>query len=165
MILTAMVAAAENNAIGKDNDLLWHLPKDMKFFKSTTSGHAVIMGRKTLESFKRPLPNRENIVITRQMDYRPEGVHIVHSLDEAIALAKKLENEECFVLGGGEIYKQSIHLCDRVYLTRVHATFEDAEAFFPELNLNEWTEAWREEHPADERHSYAFTFFRYERKS
>lgn len=165
MILTAMVAAAENNAIGKDNDLLWHLPKDMKFFKETTSGHAVIMGRKTLESFKRPLPNRENIVITRQTDYHPEGVHIVHSLDEAVALAKTLENEECFVLGGGEIYKQSIHLCDRVYLTRVHASFSDAEAYFPELDLAEWEEAWREEHPVDERHAYAYTFLRYERKS
>lgn len=163
MILSAMVAAAENNAIGKNNDLLWSLPKDMKFFKETTSGHAVIMGRKTLESFRRPLPNRENIVITRQDDYHPEGVHVVNSIDKAIELAKTLEDEECFVLGGGEIYKQALHLCDRVYLTRVHTEFPDAETFFPELKMNEWRESHREEVAADERHAYNFTFLTYDR--
>ncbi len=164
MILSAIVAAAENNAIGKDNDLLWNLPDDMRFFKTTTSGHAVIMGRKTLESFGRPLPNRENICITRNTDYSPEKVHVVHSLEAAIELAKTLEDEECFLLGGGEIYMQGLRFCDKVYLTRVHAEFE-AEAFFPELDEKEWKVVDSVEHGTDERHAYAFTFLTYERVS
>lgn len=163
MILSAIVAAADNNAIGKDNDLLWNLPDDMKFFKTTTSGHAVLMGRKTLESFGRPLKNRENICITRNPDYQAEGVHVVASLEAAIALAKTFEEEEAFLLGGGEIYKLGLQFCDKVYLTRVHASFEDAEAYFPELDEKEWREVDRKEHPADERHAYAFTFLTYER--
>jgi len=165
MILSAIVAAAEDNAIGKDNDLLWKLPDDMKFFKSTTSGHPVIMGRKTLESFRRPLPNRENIVITRNTAYSPEGVHVCHSLDQAIEQAKSFNSEEVFILGGGEIYRQAISLCDRVYLTRVQAEFPDAEAHFPELNPETWTLNWEEKHAADDRHAFAFTFRRYDRKT
>ncbi len=164
MILSAIVAAAENNAIGKDNDLLWKLPDDMRFFKTTTSGHAVIMGRKTLESFGRPLPNRENICITRSESYSADKVHVVHSIEKAIELARNLEEEECFLLGGGEIYKQGLRFCDKVYLTRVHANFE-AEVFFPELDETEWKETAREEHGIDERHAYAFTFLTYERIS
>lgn len=164
MILSAIVAAAENNAIGKNNDLLWSLPDDMRFFKTTTSGHAVIMGRKTLESFGRPLPNRTNICITRNESYSPEKVEVVHSIEEAISLAKGIEKEECFLLGGGEIYKQGLRFCDKVYLTRVHASFE-AEAFFPELDEAEWKEVDRVEHGIDEKHAYAFTFLTYERVS
>lgn len=162
MILSAIVAAGENNAIGKDNDLLWKLPDDMKFFKNTTSGHAVIMGRKTLESFGRPLPNRENIVVTRNEAYRPEGVHVCHTLKEAIQLAEEMEENECFLLGGGEIYRQGLAFCDRIYLTRVHADF-DAEVFFPEIDPKEWKEVQRSHHPRDERHAYSFTFLTYER--
>jgi len=164
MILSAIVAAAENNAIGKNNDLLWKLPDDMRFFKTTTSGHAVIMGRKTLESFGRPLPNRENICITRSESYSADKVHIVHSIEEAIELAKSMEEVECFLLGGGEIYHQGLRFCDKVYLTRVHAEFE-AEAFFPELDEAEWKEVDRVEHGIDEKHAYAFTFLTYERVS
>ncbi|MDX5321169.1 MAG: dihydrofolate reductase [Bacteroidota bacterium] len=163
MILSAIVAAAEDNAIGKDNDLLWSLPDDMRFFKTTTSGHAVIMGRKTLESFGRPLKNRTNICITRNPEYQAEGVICVGSIEAAIEEAKKVEAEECFLLGGGEIYRQGLQHCDKVYLTRVHARFPDAEAHFPELNAGDWKETYREEHATDERHAYAFTFLTYER--
>lgn len=164
MILSAIVAAGENNAIGKDNDLLWKLPDDMRFFKESTSGHAVIMGRRTLESFGRPLKNRENICITRSEDYHPEGVHIVHAMEDALALAKTLEKEECFLLGGGEIYALGLRYCDRVYLTRVHASFE-ADTFFPELDKQEWKVVASQEHAADDRHAYSFTFLTYERIS
>jgi dihydrofolate reductase len=162
MILSALVAADENNAIGKDNDLLWSLPDDMRFFKTVTMGHAVIMGRRTLESLGRPLKNRENICITRNGSYKPEGVHIVHSIEAAINLAKTMEPEEAFLLGGGEIFQQGLHLCDRVYLTRVHAVYE-ADTFFPELIPAEWKEVERQEHPADERHAVPFTFLTYDR--
>ncbi|MBI1221064.1 MAG: dihydrofolate reductase [Bacteroidetes bacterium] len=163
MILSAIVAAADDGAIGKDNDLLWSLPDDMRFFKTTTSGHAVIMGRKTLESFGRPLKNRENICITRNADYQAEGVHIVSGLEEAIKLAEELGETEAFLLGGGQIYALGLHYCDKIYLTRVHARFPEAEAHFPTLKEDEWREVHREEHPADERHAYAFTFLTYER--
>ena len=164
MILSAIVAASEDNAIGKDNDLLWRLPDDMKFFKTTTSGHPVIMGRKTLESFKRPLPNRENIVITRNRDYAPEGVHVTHELTEAINLAESFKPKEAFILGGGEIYNMALDHCDRVYLTRVHERFPQAEAHFPEMNPDKWDLVWEEHHEVDERHAYPFTFKRYDRK-
>ena len=163
MILSAIVAAAEDNAIGKDNDLLWRLPDDMKFFKETTSGHAVLMGRKTLESFNRPLPRRENIVITRNPDYAVEGIHKAASIEEAIKIAETLEESEAFLLGGGEIYKIGLKYCDRVYLTRVHAFFPEAQAWFPELDPEEWKVTWEQFHPADERHAYAMTFYTYER--
>lgn len=162
MILSALVAADENNAIGKDNDLLWSLPDDMRFFKTVTMGHAVIMGRRTLESLGRPLKNRENICITHNASYKPEGVHVVHSLEAAIALAKTMENEEAFLLGGGEIFRQGLHFCDRVYLTRVHALYE-ADTYFPKLLPTDWKEVSRTEHPADERHLVPFTFLTYDR--
>src|SRR5688572_23544226 len=111
MILSAIVAAGINNEIGKDNDLLWHLPDDMRFFRTKTTGHAVIMGRKTLESFGKPLKNRENIVITRSKDYNAEGVHITHTIEEAITLAKSFAETEAFLLGGGEIYSMALPLC------------------------------------------------------
>lgn len=162
MILSAIVAVGENNEIGKDNDLLWRLPNDMRFFRTTTSGHAVIMGRKTLESFGKPLKNRENIVITRSQDYQTEGVHITHNLQEAIELARSMGEEEAFLLGGGQIYAEGLKFCDRLYLTQVHGTFE-ADTFFPAIKEEEWKEIHRENHPADERHAYAYTFLTYER--
>lgn len=127
--LTVIVAAGENNAIGKDNDLIWHLSNDLKRFKKLTNGHHIIMGRKTFESFPKPLPNRTHIVITRQEDYKaPEGVIIVNSLEDAIDAAKN--DDQPFVIGGGEIYKQSISLADKLEITRVHATFDNADTFF-----------------------------------
>lgn len=157
------MAAAENNAIGRNNDLLWRLPDEVRFFKETTSGHAVIMGRKTLESLKRPLPNRTNIVITRSRDYpHPEGVSVCHSVQEAMEIAQSLGETEAFLLGGGEIYRAGMRYCNRLYLTRVHAVF-DADVYFPEIDFREWQEISRQEHPADERHAYSYTILVYDR--
>ncbi len=159
-LLSIIVAAAENNAIGKDNQLLWHLPNDLNFFKRTTTGHSLIMGRKTLESFGRPLPNRRNIIITRQSDYQCNGAEVVHSLEEALALCQG--EQIVFIGGGSEIYRQALPLVDQVLLTRVHAVLE-GDSFFPELDMNEWQLVSSEPHPADERHAYAYTFMVYER--
>ena len=156
------MAAAENNAIGKNNDLLWRLPDEVKFFKETTMGHAVIMGRKTFESLRKPLPNRTNIVITRSKDYHPEGVVVCHTLEESMDIAHSLGETEAFLIGGGEIYRAAMPLCDRIYLTRVHAVLE-ADVFFPEMDMSEWKETSREEHPVDERHAYSYTIFVYDR--
>lgn len=160
-MITLIAAAAENNALGKDNQLLWHLPDDFKRFKTLTSGHYIIMGRKTFESFPKPLPNRTHVIITRQKDYQPEGCLVVNSLEKAIEVCPK--NEDVFVIGGGEIYNQSIAMADKVDITRVHHTFE-ADTFFPELNLNEWQLAFEEFHPKDDRHAYDFTFQTFIRK-
>ncbi len=130
--LIVIAAAAENNALGKDNDLVWHLPDDFKRFKALTSGHKIIMGRKTLESFPKPLPNREHIAITRNEDYEPKfPCTLVHSLEEAIGLVN--DGETAFIIGGGEIYKQSMEIASVLERTRLHETFH-ADAFFPELD-------------------------------
>ncbi|HBU78282.1 MAG TPA: diacylglycerol kinase [Muricauda sp.] len=160
--LIIIAAAAENNALGKDNDLVWHLPDDFKRFKSLTSGHKIIMGRKTLESFPKPLPNRTHIAITRDEDYVPKfPCTIVHSLADAIALVE--DNETAFIIGGGEIYKQSMDRATDIELTRVHGTFE-ADAFFPEIDEEQWELVKEEHHPKDDRHEYAFTYLTYKRK-
>lgn len=158
--VSIIVAAAENGAIGKDNKLLWHLPNDLRFFKQTTTGHSIIMGRKTYESVGKPLPNRRNIIVTRQSDYAVDNAEVVHALDEALGLC--VGEPEVFVVGGAEIYKQALPVVGRIYLTRVHATPE-GDAYFPELNENEWvltSAAYRE---PDERHAYGYTFMVYER--
>lgn len=155
-MINIIVAADENNTIGKDNDLIWHLPDDLKFFKQKTSGHPIIMGRKTYESVGRPLPNRTNIIITRDKDYTVDGCVVVNSLDEAFSVAN---DDEIFVVGGAEIYKQALPVTDRVYLTRVHDIF-DGDRFFPELG-DEWQEVESVLHPIDEKHVHAFTFKTY----
>lgn len=161
--LTIIVAAGENNAIGKDNDLIWHLSDDLKRFKRLTNGHHIIMGRKTFESFPKPLPNRIHIVITRQNDYKaPEGVIIVNSLEDAIDAARKDNNP--FIIGGGEIYKQSMPIADRLEITRVHATFDNADTFFPEIDDTIWKEINRTTHDVDEKHPHAFSFITYEKR-
>ena len=161
--LTIIVAAGEDNAIGKDNDLIWHLSNDLKRFKQLTSGHHIIMGRKTFESFPKPLPNRTHIVITRQNDYKaPDGVIIVNTLDDAIDAARG--DAQPFIIGGGEIYKQSMHLADKLEITRVHATFEDADTFFPEIDKSQWKEVNRVTHDKDDKHAYPFSFITYLRK-
>lgn len=161
--LTIIVAAGEDNAIGKDNDLIWHLKDDLKHFKKLTSGHHIIMGRKTFESFPKPLPNRTHIVITRQNNYKvPDGVIVVSNLEDALDAARN--DNQPFIIGGGEIYKQSINLADKLELTRVHATFDGADTFFPDIDLNQWKEISRTTHDADEDHKYAFSFITYERK-
>lgn len=157
-----IAAAAENNALGKDNDLVWHLPNDFKRFKALTTGHYILMGRKTFESFPKLLPNRTHVVITRQKDYAPEGCIVTDSLDKAIEIAK--DDSQPFIIGGGEIYKQGMEKADLIELTRVHGTFE-ADTFFPEIDENEWELIKEEYHPADERHNYAFTYLTYKRKA
>ncbi len=165
MNISIIVAASLNNVIGKDNTLIWHLPADMKYFKEKTSGHCIITGRKNYESIPekyRPLPNRTNIVITRQKEYQANGAIVVSSLKEAIEKAKKIEKEEIFIIGGGEIFTQSLDIADTIYLTRIHENFE-GDVFFPELNLNEWKEANRIDFRADEKNKYAYSFIILER--
>ncbi|MHA7942099.1 dihydrofolate reductase [Formosa sp. 3Alg 14/1] len=159
--LTLIVAASENNAIGKDNQLIWHLRDDLQRFKSLTSGHCIIMGRKTFESFPKPLPNRTHIVVTNQQKYKaPHGVIVVHNMDDALDAA--LEDKHPYVIGGGEIYKQALPFADRIELTRVHSTFE-ADTHFPELDPKVWREIQNIHHPKDENNDYAFSFITYER--
>ncbi|WP_299113544.1 dihydrofolate reductase [uncultured Winogradskyella sp.] len=161
--LTIIVAAGENNAIGKDNDLIWHLSDDLKRFKRLTNGHHIIMGRKTFESFPKPLPNRIHVVITRQKDYKaPEGVIVVNSMADALDAARKDDNP--FIIGGGEIYKQAMPIASKLEITRVHSIFDDADTFFPEINTSIWKEISRTTHDADEKHAHAFSFITYDRK-
>ena len=162
-----MIAAiGQNKVIGKDNDMIWHLPDDMKFFMNTTTNHCVIMGRKNFESLPpkfSPLPNRTNIIITRQDDYTAEGATVVNSLDEALNIARNHGEQEAFVIGGGEIYKLALDRADKLYLTEIKASFE-GDAFFPEFDKSNWKEVSREHHDTDERHAYPFDFVTYERK-
>ena len=158
---TIVVAVAANNAIGKDNQLLWHLPADLKHFKNITSGHTIIMGRKTYDSIGKPLPNRRNIVITRQTGLQLKGIEVVNSLEEALSLCKT--EDEVFIIGGAEIYRQAIPLCDKIELTRVHQEF-DADTFFPELDNEVWKEVCKEDRLPDEKNKFAYTFSTLERR-
>jgi dihydrofolate reductase len=166
MKVSLIVAVAENRVIGKDNDLIWHLPKDMKFFKETTVGHHVIMGRKNFESIPkkyRPLPNRTNVVITRQTNYQAEGCIVVNSVEEALAIAKKSGDTEPFIIGGGQIYKIALEqdLVDRIYLTEVQHSY-DGDTFFPELG-NSWKEINRIKNKANEKHAHNYDFITLEK--
>lgn len=163
MIITLLVAAAENNAIGKNNQLLWNLPNDMKFFKNTTWGVAVIMGRKTYESVDKPLPGRFNIVITRQQDWKKEGVIVTKDLNDALAKAAETNCNEVFVIGGGEIYKQSMEIAHKILITRVYADF-DADTFFPEIDESKWKLTRDQDFGVDEKHAYAYSFQTWIRK-
>lgn len=156
------VATGENLAIGKNNQLLWHMPADLKFFKQTTSGHTVIMGRKTFDSVGKPLPNRRNIVITRDASLKIEGAEVVNSLDEALAITQT-EEKPVFIVGGAEIYRQALPKTDRLYLTTIHHNF-DADTFFPDFDRSEWTVISSEPHKADEKNKYDYTFEVLERK-
>jgi len=155
-----IAAAAENNALGKDNKIVWHLPDDFKRFKQLTSGHHIIMGRKTFESFPKPLPNRTHIVISRQKNYSPEGCTVVDSLEKALQLVPV--TEDVFIIGGGQIYDLALNFTDKIELTRVHRVFE-ADAFFPEIDFKNWHLVFEEKHQKDEKHNYDFTFQTYER--
>ena len=166
MVVSLIVAVSENKVIGKDNDLVWHLPTDMKFFKDTTKGHFVIMGRRNYESIPhkyRPLPKRTNVIVTRQDDYKAEGCVVVKSVEEAIELAQKAGDTEPFVIGGGQIYKYAIenNLVDRIYLTRVHTEI-DGDTYFEDLD-DSWKLVHADLHPSDEKHPFAFTFQTFER--
>ena len=161
MRLNIIVAVSSNNVIGKDNQLIWHLPDDLKFFKRTTMGCPIIMGRKTFESVGRPLPGRENIIVTRNKDFLFDGCTIVNSLNEAIETTNG--NEQVFIAGGGEIYTEALPLVGIIYLTRVHHEFE-GDTYFPDLNENEWVEVFREDHQKDEKHAFDFSILTFERK-
>lgn len=163
MKLSAIVATDLNGTIGKANEIPWYLPADLKFFKRTTIGAPVIMGRKTYESIGRPLPKRTNIVLTRDPFYVGNGIVVVHSLEEALMLDVCREAEDVFIIGGGEIYRQSMPLVERVFLTIVDTEIEDGEAFFPSLDQEEWEETWNEEHKADEKNELDYRFSKWER--
>ena len=156
-----IAAVAENNALGKNNDLLWHLPLDFKRFKEITSGHHIIMGRKTFESFPKPLPNRTHVIITRQKDFAREGCIVVENLEKAIAVCPK--NENLFIIGGGEIYAQSISFADQLDITRVHNSF-DADVYFPEIDPEIWELTSEIFNPKDEKHLFDYTFQTFVRK-
>ena len=158
MIISLIVAASTNNAIGSNNQLLWKLPKDLTFFKNTTWGNAIVMGRKTFESLgNKPLKGRLNIVITRQERWGAEGVMVVHSFEAAVVLAKSHQYKELFVAGGGEIYKEAILRADQIYLTRVHVEIV-GDTFFPEIDSNKWQIATDVEFSTDAKHAYPFSF-------
>jgi dihydrofolate reductase len=162
MDISIVVATDLNGGIGKDNKLLWHLPADLKFFKETTTGHPVIMGRKTFESVGRPLPNRINIIITRNLNWKSDGVLNANSLDEALALCPPDSSPK--IIGGGEIYKQALPLANRVYLTVVHTQVE-ADTFFSVLDPKIWKESSSQFRPNDEKNPLDMEFKVFERKN
>lgn len=153
--LSLIVATDKENGIGKNNQLLWHLPNDLKFFKKVTSGHSVIMGRKTFDSMGKPLPNRRNIVISRQADLKIQGAEVFDNLGNAINACKN--EDEYFVIGGGEIYRQALASTDHIYITKVNANF-NADTFFPSLDAQKWQVVWKQEHQKDEKHAHDYTF-------
>jgi len=156
-----IAAAGENNALAKDGDLPWHLPDDFKRFKKLTSGHPIIMGRKTFDGFDKPLPNRKHIIVTRDKKYTVEfeGCVVVHSLEDAFALVKN--QALSFIIGGGEIYKQGEKFSNKIELTRIHHTFKGADTFFPEIDKAHWELVGEERHAQDDRHDFAFTYLTY----
>lgn len=162
----ALIAALDRNrVIGKNNDLPWRLPDDMKFFMETTMGHPVIMGRRNFDSIPpkyRPLPGRTNIVLTRKDDFQAPGVVVAHDPEEALSKAREKKSEEIFIIGGAEVYALFINEADRLYLTEIDATVS-GDTFFPNFDLKDWKEISRKPHPADERHAYSFDFVVYER--
>lgn len=164
MLISLVVAATENNVIGKNNKLLWHLPNDLRFFKNTTWAMPVIMGRKTFDSLGKPLTGRTNIVITRQSDWQAQGVKVVANLDEALTEASYADAKEAFVIGGGEIFKQSMPLANKIYITRIHAILE-GDTFFPEINNTEWRLASNLNFKADHKHTYDYSFQIWERQT
>ena len=157
MTISLIVAVSTNNAIGKDNKLLWNLPNDLRFFKNTTWGMPVIMGRKTYESMDKPLPGRYNYVITRQAAWTAEGVIVAKDINEALQKATETNCKEIFIIGGGEIFKQSMELANKIYMTRVHANL-DGDVFFPAINESKWTLTSNTDFDADEKHAFAYSF-------
>lgn len=158
-MITLIAAIAKNNALGKDNDLIWHLPADLKRFKKVTSGHHILMGRNTFESIGKPLPNRTSVIITRNNDYFKDGCLIANSIEEAIELSKE---DDAFIIGGAQIYKQALekNLVDKLDITLVHHDFE-ADVFFPEIDTTIWKEVAREDFKADEKNKYDYSFVSY----
>ena len=161
--ISLIVAVSENMVIGKDNKLVWHLPDDMNYFSNMTKGHSIIMGRKNWESIPekfRPLPDRKNIVVTRNSKFKDDGASVVNSIEEAIEEARSSEDEEIFIIGGGEIYKLGFKYVDRLYITEIYAEV-DGNTYFPEWNKKDWKEISRISHPSDEKHEYSFDYVIY----
>jgi len=168
MITSLIVAIASNRVIGKDNRLIWRLPDDMKFFKDTTMGHHVIMGRKNFESIPpafRPFKGRTNIVVSRNTDLVIDGVEVFNDLKKSIEFAEKNNEEECFIIGGGQIYTQALkeNFIDKMYITEVNQSF-DGDVFFPEVDENVWKEVERIHHEIDEKHAFSFDYVTYVKK-
>lgn len=163
MIKSIIAAKSDNDVIGKDNDLVWHMPADLKFFKNKTKGHWVIMGRKTFESMNGPLPNRKHIIITRQPDYQAEGCHVTDNVDDAFKIAEDQDLDEVFILGGAEIYAQTMDKADRMFITEIKSTF-DGDTFFPEIDTTYWKEVSRDEHEADEKNPHSYAFVEYHKR-
>ncbi len=166
MIISQIVAVAQNGVIGKNNNLVWHMPSDMKFFMETTKGHCIITGRKNYESIPerfRPLKDRTNIVVTRQADYIAPGAILVPTIDVAIEKARESGESECFIIGGGEVFKQTLNLCDRIYYTQIHHSF-DGDVFYPALDLNTWVEVAARHCKADEKNPHDYSFLTYEKR-
>ncbi|RLJ98779.1 dihydrofolate reductase [Tenacibaculum discolor] len=161
-MITLIAAIAKNNALGKDNDLIWHLPADLKRFKKVTTGHPILMGRNTFESIGKPLPNRTSIIITRNNNYFIDGCLIANSIEQAIEL---VEGNDAFIIGGAQIYKEALeqNLVDRLDITVLHHEFE-ADAFFPKIDMNIWKEVAREDFKADEKNKYDYSFVSYEKR-
>lgn len=165
MEIILVAAVAENNALGKDNAMIWHLPNDFKHFKSLTSGHFILMGRKTFESFAKPLPNRTHLIISRNKNYQvPENCFVFATIEEAIQFAENQKQEKLFVIGGGEIYKQTIDLATELSITEVHESFE-ADTYFPEIDKNIWKAVEFVHHEMDEKHKQDFDIITYKRKN
>lgn len=167
MKISIVVAMADNSAIGANGKLLWRLPKDMQYFKEVTWGHHVLMGRKTWDSIPpkfSPLPGRVNIIVTRQKGYVSEGAIVVESVEDGIEIARRAGEQELMIIGGGEIYKQALPLTNKIYLTKVHHTFTDADTFFPELDMEQWSTLNGEWNMADEKNEFDFEFIVLERK-
>jgi len=166
MIISLIAALSLNRVIGKNNDLPWRLPDDMKYFMESTKGHYVIMGRKNYQSLPdkfRPLPNRTNIVITRSQDFKAPGCQVVHTLNDALEITRKANQQQVFIIGGAEIYALALPLANRLYLTEIQAEVV-GDTYFPEVNMTTWKELSRRRHLADDRHLFAFDFVVYERK-
>ncbi|HEX6227376.1 MAG TPA: dihydrofolate reductase [Chryseolinea sp.] len=166
MIISMIAAVSKNRVIGKNNDLPWKLPDDMKFFMETTKGHYAIMGRKNYESIPhkfKPLPNRTNIVVTRQKNYNAPGCVVVDSLEHGLTMAKESQEAEAFIIGGAEIYKLGLPYANRLYLTEINAEI-DGDTFFPEYDKTQWRETSRQHHAKDERHAFSFDFVIYDKK-
>jgi dihydrofolate reductase len=165
MIVSAIAALSKNRVIGKNNDLPWRLPDDTKFFMLTTKGHHVIMGRKNYDSLDqkfKPLPDRTNLVITRQKDFKAPGCTVLHAIEPALDIARKNSEQECFIIGGAEIYKLAMPLTNRLYLTEIDAEVQ-GDTYFPEVKKAEWKEISRKHHAADGRHRFAFDFVIYDK--
>lgn len=163
MIISQIVAYANDLSIGKEQKLLWHLPTDMAWFKEKTITNPVVMGRNTMAALKKPLPNRRNIVLSSNPALILPGFEWARSFEQAIEMAKNTAKEEIFIIGGGQLYKGSLEVCEKLYITKVDASFSDADTHYPEIDFSKWNETFNESHSVDEKHKYGFSFHIYER--